>query len=205
MPEFLRISQTVDGATAMPIPASSPWIRRYPHDSFSRASCSTADRTLRCVAGRPERPRRDRRRLAAAHEVPVPAHDRARSDDQSHRRQPLGRDRPREQCQPCPVRPCQTRMSARLLALRQSELMAQHEDLGVLPPLLPPRQPLQRHATGDNQEDQPQPHKPKIVPRPGRPHGPSSQRPTDIRPGGTGCRHPQAGPAAFRLATRVDL
>jgi hypothetical protein len=45
----------------MPIPASSPWIRRYPHDSFSRASRSTADRTLRCVAGRPERPWRDRR------------------------------------------------------------------------------------------------------------------------------------------------
>ncbi|MFY9777964.1 MAG: hypothetical protein WAK28_25635, partial [Trebonia sp.] len=45
----------------VPSPASSPWIRRYPHDSFSRASRSTADRTLRCVAGRPERPRRDRR------------------------------------------------------------------------------------------------------------------------------------------------
>ena len=51
----------MDGATVMPSPASSPWIRRYPHDSFSRASRSTTDRTLQCVAGRPERPRRDSR------------------------------------------------------------------------------------------------------------------------------------------------
>ena len=51
----------MDGATVMAGPASSPWIRRYPHDSFSRASRSTTDRTLRCVAGRPQRPRRDSR------------------------------------------------------------------------------------------------------------------------------------------------
>ena len=37
-------------------------------------------------------------------------------------------------------------MSARLLALSHSELMAQHEDLGVLPSPLPPRQPQQRHG-----------------------------------------------------------
>ncbi len=61
IPASLRICQTVDGATVMPSAASSPWIRRYPHDSFSRASRSTADRILRCVAGRPERPPRDRR------------------------------------------------------------------------------------------------------------------------------------------------
>jgi hypothetical protein len=36
-------------------------IRRYPHDSFSRAIRSTSDRTFRCVAGRPDRPRRDNR------------------------------------------------------------------------------------------------------------------------------------------------
>jgi hypothetical protein len=28
MPAFLRICQTVDGATVMPSPASSPWMRR---------------------------------------------------------------------------------------------------------------------------------------------------------------------------------
>jgi hypothetical protein len=61
MPAFLRICQTVDGATVMPSPASSPWMRRYPHDSFSRASRSTTDPTLRCVAGRPDRPWHDRR------------------------------------------------------------------------------------------------------------------------------------------------
>jgi hypothetical protein len=59
IPASLRICQTVDGATVMSSPASSPWMRRYPHDSFSRARRSTADRTLRCVAGRPDRPRRD--------------------------------------------------------------------------------------------------------------------------------------------------
>ena len=57
----MRICHTVDGATMMPSPASSPWIRRYPHDSFSRASRSTTDRTVRGIGGRPERPRRDNR------------------------------------------------------------------------------------------------------------------------------------------------
>jgi hypothetical protein len=57
----LRICHTVDGATMMPSPASSPWIRRYPHDSFSRARRSTTDRTVRRTGGRPERPRRDNR------------------------------------------------------------------------------------------------------------------------------------------------
>ncbi len=47
--------------------------------------------------------------------------------------------------------------------------MAQHEDLGVLPPRLPARQPMQRHDTGDNQEDQLQAYKPKIIAPPGPP------------------------------------
>ena len=46
IPALWRICQTVEGATVMPSPASSPWIRRYPHESFSRASRSTTDRTL---------------------------------------------------------------------------------------------------------------------------------------------------------------
>jgi hypothetical protein len=86
--------------------------------------------------------------------------------------QELRRHCPREQRQPRPVRPCQTRVSAGPLALGHSELVAQHEDLGVLPPPLPPRQPQQPHGTDDNQEDQPQPHKPKIIARPGRRRGP---------------------------------
>ena len=107
----------------------------------------------------------------AADDVAVPAHDRAGSDDQPHRRQALSRHRPRQQCQPRPVRPGQTRMGARPLALCRSELVAQHEDIGVLPPPLPARQPKQRHDTGDDQEDQLQPHKPKIIPRPRSPRG----------------------------------
>ena len=61
IPASLRICHTVDNATMMPSPASSPWIRRYPRDSFSRASRSTTDRTVRRTSGRPERPRRDNR------------------------------------------------------------------------------------------------------------------------------------------------
>ena len=55
-PGVLEICRTVDGATAMPRPASSPWIRPYPREGFSLASRSTTDLTLRCVAGRPDRP-----------------------------------------------------------------------------------------------------------------------------------------------------
>jgi hypothetical protein len=75
----------------------------------------------------------------------------------------------------------QTRMSARPLTLSHSELMAQHKDLGVLPPPLPPQQAQQRHSTADNQEDQLQARKPKIIPRPGRP-GPAWHVP-DALPG----------------------
>jgi hypothetical protein len=89
--------------------------------------------------------------------------------------------------QPRPVRPRQTRMSTRPLALGHRELMAQHQDLGVLPPRLPARQAQQRHGPGNNQEDQLQAHKPKIIARPARPGpgshapdtGPSHRRPED--------------------------
>jgi len=107
-------------------------------------------------------------RPPAADDVALPAQDRAGSDDQPHRRQALCRYRPCKQRQPRPVRSRQTRMSARPLAFSHSELMAQHKDLGVLPPPLPPRQAQQRHGTGDHQEDQPHACKPKIIPRPGR-------------------------------------
>jgi hypothetical protein len=58
-------------------------------------------------------------------------------------------------------------MSARPLALSHGKLMAQHEDVSVLPPPLPPRQAQQRHGTGDDKEDQLQARKPQIIPRPG--------------------------------------
>ena len=38
----VQISQTVDGAMAMPSFTSSPWIRRWPHSGFSRARRSTS-------------------------------------------------------------------------------------------------------------------------------------------------------------------
>jgi hypothetical protein len=63
-----------------------------------------------------------------------------------------------------------------MVALGHGERMAQHKDLGILAPPLPPRQAQHGHGTNDNQEDQLQAHKPKIIPRPGRRRGPSSQR-----------------------------
>ncbi len=62
-------------------------------------------------------------------------------------------------------------MSARPLATGHGKLMAQHKNLGVLLPPLPPRQAQLRPGTGDNQEDQLHAHKPKIIPRPGRRQG----------------------------------
>jgi hypothetical protein len=60
-------------------------------------------------------------------------------------------------------------MSPRPFAQGDSELMAQHQDLGVLPPRLPPREAQHRHGPGDDQEDQLQAHKPKIIARPDQP------------------------------------
>jgi len=52
IPAFFRISQTAGAATFTPRPASSPWIRRYPHPGFSRASRRTRALMFRQVAGR---------------------------------------------------------------------------------------------------------------------------------------------------------
>jgi hypothetical protein len=59
IPAFFRISHTVDAATFTPRPASSPWILRYPHSGFSRASRRTRALMFRRVAGRPVLPRID--------------------------------------------------------------------------------------------------------------------------------------------------
>ena len=52
-PAARRISQTVDGATAMPSFANSPWIRRWPHSGFSRARRGTSRLILGVAGGRP--------------------------------------------------------------------------------------------------------------------------------------------------------
>jgi hypothetical protein len=59
IPAFFRISHTVDAAIFTPRPASSPWILRYPHSGFSRASRRTSALMFRRVAGRPLLPRMD--------------------------------------------------------------------------------------------------------------------------------------------------
>ena len=125
-----------------------------------------------------------RRRAAAARQprppapddVAVPAQDRGRGHDQPHPRQPPGRQRPGENGQPRPVRPRQPGRSPRPFPQGDSELVPQHEDLGVLPPRLPPPQTQQRHDTGRDEEDQLQAHKPKIIPPPARP-APASPAP----------------------------
>jgi len=53
------------------------------------------------------------------------------------------------------------RTSARPLALGDSELMAQHQDLRVLPPRLPLRQAQRGHRTEHDQEEQFQAHRQK--------------------------------------------
>ena len=122
------------------------------------------DLPVRCRApgpalARPARP-------PAADDVPVPPQDGARSDDQPHRGETVDRQRPGQQGKQRPVRPRQPGTSPRPLTPGDSKLVAQHEDLGVLPPRLPARQAQQRHGTGNDQEDQLQAHKPKIIPPP---------------------------------------
>jgi hypothetical protein len=68
-----------------------------------------------------------------------------------------------------PVSPRQPGAGPRLLTFGDGKLMAQHQDLCVLPPRLAPRQVQHRHRAEHDQEDQLQAHKPKIIPRPGRP------------------------------------
>ena len=52
---LFKISQTVEGATATPSPASSPAIRRYPQCSLSAAMRNTRRTMRRWVGGRPGR------------------------------------------------------------------------------------------------------------------------------------------------------
>jgi hypothetical protein len=157
------------GATVMPSPASSPRIRRYPRDSFSRASRSTADRTLRRIGGRPGRRRRDRGCPPPADDVGMPAQDGPGRHDEPQCPEALAGQRTGEQRQPCAVWPRHPGMSAGPLAHGYRKLMTQHQDLGVLPPRLPARQAQQRDSTGHDDEDQLQACKPEIIARPDRP------------------------------------
>ena len=94
------------------------------------------------------------RRPAPLEDVPVPAHDRLRGNQQP---QPLAArfrydaEQGREQG---PVRPGQLR-AVRLMASQNGELMAQKQNLGGLSRLLTPRQPQQRDHPRDQQEHEP--------------------------------------------------
>jgi hypothetical protein len=67
-----------------------------------------------------------------------------------------------QQRQPRLIRPCQSHISPRLPAQGYSQLMAQDQDLGVLPLHISLGQAQQRHGTSDDEEDQFQARKPKI-------------------------------------------
>ncbi len=73
---------------------------------------------------------------AATEDVTVPPQDGAGSDDEPQVGEAPDWQRPGQQRQPRPIRPRQPRMSPWLLALGDSQLMVQDQDLGVLPPHL---------------------------------------------------------------------
>jgi hypothetical protein len=99
-------------------------------------------------------------------------------------------------------------MSPRPLAQGHDELMTQHQNLGVLPPRLPPRQAQHRNGPGHDEEDQLQAHKPKIIARQPesdlaarhRSHARAGGVPQHIRPGGGGFRHSQVKDASGKVA-----
>jgi hypothetical protein len=82
---------------------------------------------FRRVAGRPGLPRMDPGGLAAADDVAVPAHDRARGNQQPQPLAPRCRYHAEQGREQGPVRPVQLR-PARLPPLDYGELVAQEED-----------------------------------------------------------------------------
>ena len=151
MPLALRISHTVDAATFMPSPASSPWILRYPQPGFSRASRRTRAWMLRRVAGRPVLPGMD---LAARRRQTMSRCQRTIVSGVISSRSPWRRafgidaEQGSEQG---PVRPVQLQPQ-RLPALQHADLVAQDQDLRGLPHLLTPRQPQPRGDPHNQQE-----------------------------------------------------
>ena len=100
------------------------------------------------------------------------------------------------------VRPRQPGAGPWRLALGDSELVSQHQDLGVLPPRFPPRQPQHRYHTRDNQEDQLQAHKPKIIPPLAQPSSPGhGMKPTRAPSGHLSRWHRFSAPTGSRRST----
>ena len=157
MPLALRISQTVDAATLTPRPASSPWILRYPHSGFSRASRRTRALMFRWVAGRPVLPRMDlaaqRRRTMSRCQRRIVS---GVTSSRSPWRRALGITLSRAASS---ARSAQFSFGRRgCLPLQDRELVAQDQDLGGLPRLLTPGQPQPRGDPRDQEEHEPQAH-----------------------------------------------
>ena len=135
IPAFFKISHAVDAATITPRPASSPWILRYPHSGFSRASRRTSAPDVPASSRAAGFGIHGPRRPAAADDVAVPAQDRVRGDQQPQTVAARFGYHAKQGCEQGPVRPVQLR-AARLLALEDRDLVAQDQDLCRLPRLL---------------------------------------------------------------------
>ena len=129
IPALFRISHAVDAAIYTPRPASLPWILRYPHPRFSRASRRTSALMVRRVAGRPVLPRMD---LAAQRRRTMLRCQRRIVSGVTSKRSPGRRAfgiTLSKVASNAPVRPVQVR-AARLPLLQDGELVAQEQDLG---------------------------------------------------------------------------
>ena len=131
MPAARRISHTVDGATAMPSFASSPWIRQCPHSGFSLARRTTRRAIPSAVGGRP-----GVRRLRVSYLPPASLRCQARSVAGVTGEDPGPAPARQEPCQrgePHPV--------ARLvlypagIPAQHRVLMPEHEQLDILRPV----------------------------------------------------------------------
>ena len=120
-----RIRRTVEAPTRYPRPSSSPWIRLYPQPGFSRAICSISTTSLASRGGRPPNKRIG---PAPADQPPMPAQQRVRRDQPAHPQRPGEKpDQGGEDRAVCPVQ-----LRPGVLPPQHGDLVAQHQQLGVL-------------------------------------------------------------------------
>ena len=131
MPAAWRISQTVDGATVTPSFASSPWIRRCPHNGFSLASRSTRRLTPVLAGGRPAvRPPAGVVLLRS--EPAVPDQERCRADGEDFGPMPARH----EPCQRGEPHPAGRHVShSASLSAQHRVLVPEHQQLSILRPV----------------------------------------------------------------------
>jgi hypothetical protein len=118
-----RIRRMVPAPTRWPSRRSSPWIRRCPHNGFSRANRSVRSRTSSLTRGRPGR-------LGYVHLLPTSRRCQASRVGDDPLRPQLAGQQPRQRGQHRTIRPRQPRPAD--LAAQHGHLMPQYDDLDVL-------------------------------------------------------------------------